>query len=90
MLNSTTRISGGYISSAELYRLPEAKRRLAMGRYSFARLRKAGLPILRVGKNYYVEGAAVLDAIKVAAQQQQQAQGCNQNSAMSTIGEGEA
>ena len=35
-------ISPGYISAHELYRLPEAKRRLGMGRHSFRLLRQVG------------------------------------------------
>ena len=62
--------SPGYISATELYRLPEAKRRLGMGRHSFALLRRAGLPTLKVGRNCYVEGIAILDALKVAAELQ--------------------
>lgn len=60
----------GYISATELYRLPEAKRRLGMGRHSFSLLRRAGLPTLKVGRNVYIEGSALLDALKAAAQQQ--------------------
>ena len=62
--------SPGYISATELYRLPEAKRRLGMGRHTFALLRRAGLPTLKVGRNCYVEGSAILDALKVAAELQ--------------------
>lgn len=60
----------GYISAHELYRLPEVKRRLGMGRHSFRLLRQVGLPILKVGRCSYVDGAAVVEALKVAAQQQ--------------------
>jgi len=60
----------GYISANELYRLPEAKRRLGMGRHSFRLLRQVGLPVLKVGRNVYIEGSAILDAMKRAAEQQ--------------------
>jgi|WetSurMetagenome_2_1015567.scaffolds.fasta_scaffold552392_2 hypothetical protein len=62
--------SSGYISPYEIYCLAEAKRRLNMGRHSFALLRRAGLPTLKVGRNSYVEGVAILDAIRAAAAQQ--------------------
>ena len=62
--------TSGYISAHELYRLPEAKRRLGMGRHSFRLLRQVGLPILKVGRNCYVDGAAVVEALKAAAEQQ--------------------
>ena len=62
--------SPGYISANEIYRLGEGKRRLNMGRHSFALLRKAGLPVLKVGRNCYVEGSAILDALRKAAEQQ--------------------
>ena len=60
----------GYISANELYRLPEAERRLGMGRHSFRLLRQVGLPVLKVGRNCYCEGPAILDAMKRAAKQQ--------------------
>jgi hypothetical protein len=60
----------GYISANELYRLPEAKRRLGMGRHSFALLRRAGLPVLKVGRNIYVDGSALVEAMKAAAERQ--------------------
>ena len=62
--------SPGYISATELYRLAEAKRRLNMGRHSFSLLRKAGLPTLKVGRCVYIEGSAILAAIKAAAELQ--------------------
>ncbi len=62
--------SPGYISAAEVYRLGELKRRLGMARHSFRRLREVGLPVLRVGRCCYVEGSAVLDALRKAAEQQ--------------------
>ena len=63
-------IAPGYISAVEIYRLAEAKRRLNMGRHSFHLLRQQGLPILKVGRNCYCEGAAILEALKRAAEQQ--------------------
>jgi hypothetical protein len=60
----------GYISATELYRLSEAKRRLGMGRHSFARLRQVELPIFQVGRNLYVNGADIIEALKLAATQQ--------------------
>jgi hypothetical protein len=63
-------IAPGYISASEVYRLAEAKRRLNMGRHSFRLLRQVGLPILKVGRNCYVDGAAVVEALKAAAEHQ--------------------
>lgn len=63
-------IAPGYISAHELYRLPEVKRRLNMGRHSFRLLREVGLPILKVGRNCYVDGGAVVEALRRAAEQQ--------------------
>ena len=57
-------IAPGYISAHEVYRLAEAKRRLNMGRHSFRLLREVGLPVLKVGRNCYVDGGAVVDALK--------------------------
>jgi len=70
--------SPGYISASEIYRLAEAKRRLNMGRHSFHLLRQVGLPVLKVGRNCYVEGGAVVEALKAAAKQQASGQGGGQ------------
>ena len=75
--------TAGYISATELYRLPEAKRRLGMGRHSFQLLRNAGLPILRIGGNHYCEGEKIIAAMQRAANNQaanhaaQEGQGAN-------------
>ena len=63
-------IAPGYVSASEVYRLAEVKRRLNMGRHSFRLLRQVGLPILKVGRNCYVDGGAVVEALKAAAEQQ--------------------
>jgi hypothetical protein len=56
--------SPGVISAVELYSLPEAKRRLRLGRHSFRALRQAGLQILRVGRCHFVSGQELIDVIK--------------------------
>jgi len=60
----------GYISAHELYRLPEAKRRLHLGRHSFRQLRQAGLKLLRVGRCHYVDGAELVGLIKRIGEQE--------------------
>jgi hypothetical protein len=62
--------TAGVINANELYGLPEAKRRLGVGRHSFDRLRRTGLPLLKVGRNVYVTGADIITAIGKAAAQQ--------------------
>ena len=62
-------VAPGYISATELYRLPEAKRRLGMGRHSFTALRRSGLEVLHVGKYCYVRGTDIIRAIEQAAGQ---------------------
>ena len=57
----------GVISALEIYTLCEAKRRSRLGRQSFRELRRAGLPIYRLGHGFFVEGAALIAAIKKIA-----------------------
>jgi len=62
--------SPGYLSAHEIYRLGELKRRLGLGRWSFRKLRQAGLPVIVIGRNSYIEGSAAIDTIKRIAEQQ--------------------
>jgi hypothetical protein len=55
--------SPGYISANEIYRLAEAKRRMGFGRTSFRELRAAGLKVLVVGRNSYINGADLIDLL---------------------------
>jgi hypothetical protein len=59
-----------YISAHEIYRLGELKRRLGLGRWSFRKLRQAGLPVIVIGRNSYIEGSAAIETIKRLAEQQ--------------------
>ncbi len=70
MKSPTNTPSAGYINAAEIYTLPEIKRRLRLGRWSFRKLRQAGLQVIVVGRCSYVEGAAAIEALKAAAEVQ--------------------
>ena len=54
----------GVISAIELYTLPEAKRRLRLGRHTFRQLRSAGLNLLKIGRCYYVDGGELIATMK--------------------------
>jgi hypothetical protein len=64
----------GVINLSELYTLREAKHRLRLGRYSFLKLRLAGLRELRVGRSIFVLGADLITTIESLAAQQKEGQ----------------
>jgi hypothetical protein len=57
----------GVISAIEIYTLCEAKRRSRLGRQSIKELRAAGLEVFHVGHSFFVEGSALIAAIKKIA-----------------------
>ena len=67
--------SPGYISEHELYSLPEAQRRLRIGRHSFRKLRQNGLQIEKCGRNFYITGFSLIETIKkIGAENRQKAE----------------